>query len=106
MCGSDAPIRTCEQTEDWLVQYAGFSEDDWKAINRGNAERLFPRLGEGMTASSIMLVCAHEDLITVRPQQNLPRAPQLEPILCNKTPLDLQYAPNPSTSITPARFLS
>ncbi len=42
--GSDAPIRTYELTDDWLVQYAGFSEDDWKAINRGNAERLFPRL--------------------------------------------------------------
>jgi len=42
--GSDAPIRNYELTDDWLVQYAGFSEDDWKAINRGNAERLFPRL--------------------------------------------------------------
>ena len=42
--GSDAPIRTYELTDDWLVQYAGFSEDDWKAINRGNSERLFPRL--------------------------------------------------------------
>jgi predicted TIM-barrel fold metal-dependent hydrolase len=44
MYGSDAPIRTYELTDDWLVQYAGFSEGDWKAINRGNAERLFPRL--------------------------------------------------------------
>jgi predicted TIM-barrel fold metal-dependent hydrolase len=44
MYGSDAPIRNYELTDDWLVQYAGFSEDDWKAINRGNAERLFPRL--------------------------------------------------------------
>ncbi len=44
MYGSDAPIRGYELTDDWLVQYAGFSEDDWKAINRGNAERLFPRL--------------------------------------------------------------
>jgi len=42
--GSDAPIRNYELTDDWLVRYAGFSEDDWKAINRGNAERLFPRL--------------------------------------------------------------
>lgn len=44
MYGSDAPIRTYELTDDCLVQYAGFSEGDWKAINRGNAERLFPRL--------------------------------------------------------------
>ena len=44
MYGSDAPIRTYELTDDWLVQYEGFSENDWKAINRGNAERLFPRL--------------------------------------------------------------
>jgi predicted TIM-barrel fold metal-dependent hydrolase len=44
MYGSDAPIRNYELTDDWLVKYAGFSEDDWKAINRGNAERLFPRL--------------------------------------------------------------
>ena len=44
MYGSDAPIRNYELTDEWLVQYAGFSEDDWKAINRGNAERLFPRL--------------------------------------------------------------
>jgi 6-methylsalicylate decarboxylase len=42
--GSDAPIRNYELTDEWLVKYAGFSEDDWKAINRGNAERLFPRL--------------------------------------------------------------
>lgn len=44
MYGSDAPIRNYELTDEWLVQYAGFSEDDWKAINRGNVERLFPRL--------------------------------------------------------------
>ena len=44
MYGSDAPIRNYELTDDWLVKYAGFSEDDWTAINRGNAERLFPRL--------------------------------------------------------------
>jgi predicted TIM-barrel fold metal-dependent hydrolase len=42
--GSDAPIRIYELTDDGLVEYAGFSENDWKAINRGNAERLFPRL--------------------------------------------------------------
>lgn len=42
--GSDAPIRNYELTDEWLVKYAGFSEDDWRAINRGNAERLFPRL--------------------------------------------------------------
>jgi predicted TIM-barrel fold metal-dependent hydrolase len=39
-----APIRNYELTDEWLVQYAGFSEDDWKAINHGNAEHLFPRL--------------------------------------------------------------
>ena len=38
------PIRNYALTDEWLVQYAGFSENDWKAINRGNAERLFPRL--------------------------------------------------------------
>jgi predicted TIM-barrel fold metal-dependent hydrolase len=42
--GSDAPIRVYELTDNGIVQYAGFSENDWKAINRGNAERLFPRL--------------------------------------------------------------
>jgi predicted TIM-barrel fold metal-dependent hydrolase len=42
--GSDAPLRTYELTDDGLDAYAGFSEKDWKAINRGNAERLFPRL--------------------------------------------------------------
>ena len=42
--GSDAPIRIYELTDNGLVEYAGFSENDWKAINRGNAERLFPRL--------------------------------------------------------------
>jgi predicted TIM-barrel fold metal-dependent hydrolase len=42
--GSDAPIRNYELTDNGLVEYAGFSEIDWKAINRGNAERLFPRL--------------------------------------------------------------
>jgi predicted TIM-barrel fold metal-dependent hydrolase len=42
--GSDVPLRTYELTDDGLDAYAGFSEKDWKAINRGNAERLFPRL--------------------------------------------------------------
>jgi 6-methylsalicylate decarboxylase len=42
--GSDAPIRNYELTDNGIVEYAGFSENDWKAINRGNAERLFPRL--------------------------------------------------------------
>jgi len=42
--GSDAPIRNYELTDDGIVEYAGFSENDWKAVNRGNAERLFPRL--------------------------------------------------------------
>ena len=41
---SDAPIRNYELTDNGLVEYAGFSENDWKQINRGNAERLFPRL--------------------------------------------------------------
>jgi hypothetical protein len=31
-------------TDIGLDQYQGFSENDWKAVNRGNAERLFPRL--------------------------------------------------------------
>ena len=42
--GSDATIREYELTTDGLDQYAGFSPNDLKAINRGNAERLFPRL--------------------------------------------------------------
>jgi len=42
--GSDAPIRNYELTDNGIVEYAAFSENDWKAINRGNAERLFPRL--------------------------------------------------------------
>jgi predicted TIM-barrel fold metal-dependent hydrolase len=42
--GSDAPLRTYELTDDGLNEYGGFSKNDWKAINRGNAERLFPRL--------------------------------------------------------------
>ena len=42
--GSDVPLRDYELTTDGLDLYAGFSVSDWKAINRGNAERLFPRL--------------------------------------------------------------
>ena len=42
--GSDAPIRNYELTDNGIVEYSGFSENDWKAINRGNAEKLFPRL--------------------------------------------------------------
>ncbi len=41
--GSDVPIRDYPLTDVGLDQYAGFSPNDWKAINRGNAERLFPR---------------------------------------------------------------
>jgi predicted TIM-barrel fold metal-dependent hydrolase len=44
MYGSDAPIRNYDLTDAGLDVYPGFSEADWKAINRGNAERLFPRL--------------------------------------------------------------
>jgi predicted TIM-barrel fold metal-dependent hydrolase len=42
--GSDVPIRGYELTTDGLDEYPGFSPADWRAINRGNAERLFPRL--------------------------------------------------------------
>ena len=42
--GSDAPIRNYDLTDPGLDAYPGFSESDWRAINRGNAERLFPRL--------------------------------------------------------------
>jgi predicted TIM-barrel fold metal-dependent hydrolase len=42
--GSDVPIRNYDLTDGKLEKYGGFSPDDWKAINRGNAERLFPRL--------------------------------------------------------------
>ncbi len=44
MYGSDVPIRNFDLTDAGLEVYSGFSEADWKAINRGNAERLFPRL--------------------------------------------------------------
>ena len=42
--GSDVPIRAYDLTDVKLKEYAGFSTNDWQAINRGNAERLFPRL--------------------------------------------------------------
>jgi predicted TIM-barrel fold metal-dependent hydrolase len=42
--GSDSPVRDYPMTNVGLDQYHGFSEADWRAINRGNAERLFPRL--------------------------------------------------------------
>jgi 6-methylsalicylate decarboxylase len=42
--GSDVPIRSYELTTEGLDEYPGFSPADWRAINRGNAERLFPRL--------------------------------------------------------------
>jgi predicted TIM-barrel fold metal-dependent hydrolase len=44
MYGSDVPLRDFPLTDIGLDQYPRFSENDWKAINRGNAERLFPRL--------------------------------------------------------------
>ena len=44
MYGSDVPLRNYDLTDPGLDAYPGFSESDWRAINRGNAERLFPRL--------------------------------------------------------------
>ena len=44
--GSDVPLREYPLTDVPLDEYPRFSEDDWKAINRGNSERLFPRLKE------------------------------------------------------------
>jgi 6-methylsalicylate decarboxylase len=41
--GSDVPLRQFPLTDEGLEAYPGFSPADWKAINRGNAERLFPR---------------------------------------------------------------
>jgi predicted TIM-barrel fold metal-dependent hydrolase len=42
--GSDVPIRDYELTTDGLDRYPGFSPADLRAIYRGNAEQLFPRL--------------------------------------------------------------
>ena len=42
--GSDVPIREYPLTDDKLEKYGGFSPAEWQAVNRGNAERLFPRL--------------------------------------------------------------
>jgi predicted TIM-barrel fold metal-dependent hydrolase len=42
--GSDVPIRAYSLTDDKLKEYQGFSAADWRAIDRGNAEKLFPRL--------------------------------------------------------------
>ena len=42
--GSDVPIREYALTDDKLEKYGGFSPAEWQAVNRGNAERLFPRL--------------------------------------------------------------
>jgi 6-methylsalicylate decarboxylase len=42
--GSDVPLREYPLTDDFLDQYTRFSPNDWKAVNRGNSERLFPRL--------------------------------------------------------------
>ncbi len=41
--GSDVPIRAYDLTTVGLDEYPGFSASDWRAINRGNAERLWPR---------------------------------------------------------------
>src|SRR6185503_15059678 len=40
--GSDVPIRPYDLTTAGLDNYSGFSANDWRAINRGNAERLWP----------------------------------------------------------------
>jgi predicted TIM-barrel fold metal-dependent hydrolase len=42
--GSDVPLRNYDLTDRPFEEYDGFSINDLKAINRGNAERLFPRL--------------------------------------------------------------
>ena len=42
--GSDVPLREFPLTDEGLDVYGGFSPADWRAINRGNSERLFPRL--------------------------------------------------------------
>ena len=40
---SDVPIRAYDLTTTGLDEYQGFSPSDWRAINRGNAEHLWPR---------------------------------------------------------------
>lgn len=42
--GSDVPLREYPLTDEGLDVYAGFSPAEWRDINRGNSERLFPRL--------------------------------------------------------------
>lgn len=42
--GSDVPIRAYDLTDKPFSEYDGFSPSDLRAIYRGNAERLFPRL--------------------------------------------------------------
>ena len=42
--GSDVPVRAYDLTDRPLEEFDGFSPNDLKAIYRGNAERLFPRL--------------------------------------------------------------
>ena len=42
--GSDVPLRNYDLTDRPFAEYDGFSINDLKAINRGNAEKLFPRL--------------------------------------------------------------
>ena len=42
--GSDAPVQKYSLTNPGFAAYTGFSPADRKAIDRGNAERLFPRL--------------------------------------------------------------
>ena len=42
--GSDAPVQKYSLTNPGFAAYTGFSAADRKAIDRGNAERLFPRL--------------------------------------------------------------
>ena len=42
--GWTGAILAQELTDQGLDEYAGFSPAEWRAINRGNAERLFPRL--------------------------------------------------------------
>ena len=41
--GSDAPVQKYSLTNPGFAAYSGFSAADRKAIDRGNAERLFPR---------------------------------------------------------------